>query len=149
MSEQPLTADPFSTKSFNLETGERLWAAEPVASWQRWLLLGFVSAGGSEPRRSPASETALALPLRSWAQMTLQCISFPGTDAFLLFPWRPPLGRREVTAHQVLTSVWVLDARSANALSWAACRVRTLGENSQVSGMVLQKETDLLNLAPH
>lgn len=110
------TADQFSTKSFNLETQQWLWTDEPAASWQPWLLLGFVSAGGSEPRNSPANETVLALPLYSWSQLTLPCISFPGTYAFLLFPWRPSLGRHEVTSHRVLTSVWVLNARSANTL---------------------------------
>lgn len=73
------TADQFNTKSFNLETQQWLWSDEPVASWQPWLLLGFMSAGGCEPRKSPANETVLALPPYSWSQMTLHCISFPGT----------------------------------------------------------------------
>lgn len=115
--EQPLQVS--SAQSFNLETQQCLWTDEPVASWQPWLLLGFVSAGGSEPRKSPASEAVLALPLYSWSQMTLQCVLFPGTYAFLFFPWRPSLGRPEVPSHQVPTSVLVLNARGANTLTCA------------------------------
>jgi len=111
--------------------------------------LGFESAGGSEPRRSPANETVLSLSLYSQSQMTLQCVSFPGTYAFLLFPWRLSLGSHEVTSHQVLASVWALNARSANALSCVVCRICRPGENSSLRGWFCKGRQTFSNLAPH
>lgn len=114
--EQPLlisSAQSLLTWKLNSDYGQMslLQADSPGFCLALCLQVGLSQGKGS------ASETVLAWPVYSWSQMTLQCISFPGTYAFLLLPWRPSLGRHEVTSHQVLTSVWVLNARSANALS--------------------------------